>query len=349
MRENQKIEWKQNWHDDYLKWVCGFANANGGKLVIGKNDKGEITGIDKAHKLMEDLPNKIRDILGLTVDINLVEDKKKAFLEINIEPYPSPISYKGHYYYRSGSTLQELKGPSLERFLLGKIGKKWDSVPAYNFSIDDLDPAAFQLFRKKSVKSERIPEEDLNVNDAELLNLLNLTEKNYLKRAAIILFGQKPENLITGAYVKIGYFRTDADLLFQDEIYGNLFLQAEKTLELLLTKYLKANIDYERLSRIETYDYPKKALREALLNALIHKDYSDANPIQISVYKDKLLIWNSGHLPDTWTVETLKQKHPSLPANPDIANTFFRAGYIEIWGRGTLNVVNYCVDAGLPE
>ena len=90
-------------------------------------------------------------------------------------------------------------------------------------------------------------------------------------------------------------------------------------------------------------------MREAILNALIHKDYSSANPIQISVYEDWLMIYNNGDLPRGWTVETLKIKHTSEPANPDIAKAFFRAGYIETWGRGTVNMVDYCTQAGLPE
>jgi len=84
------------------------------------------------------------------------------------------------------------------------------------------------------------------------------------------------------------------------------------------------------------------ALREAVLNALIHKDYSSGNPVQISVYSNKLIIWNAGQLPTNWTVAKLKVKHPSQPNNPDIANCFFRAGLIEAWGRGTLKIINAC-------
>jgi len=102
------------------------------------------------------------------------------------------------------------------------------------------------------------------------------------------------------------------------------------------------------LQRIETYEYPKEALREALLNAISHKDYSGGAPIQISVYKDKIMIWNEGQLPENWTIESLLKKHPSKPYNPDIANAFFRSGYIESWGRGTIKIIEICKEAGLP-
>ncbi len=107
----------------------------------------------------------------------------------------------------------------------------------------------------------------------------------------------------------------------------------KKTMDLLTTKYMRANIAYEGLTRTETYDYPEEALREALLNALIHKDYSSSNPIQISVYGNWMMIYNNGELPENWTIETLTDKHTSEPANPDIAKAFFRAGYIEILGQ----------------
>jgi len=138
-------------------------------------------------------------------------------------------------------------------------------------------------------------------------------------------------------------------LRFQDEIHGNLFEQIEKTTELLFTKYIKALISYEGLNRVETYEYPKEAIREALLNAVAHKDYSGGVPIQISVYNDKLMIWNEGQLPENWTVKNLLEKHASRPYNPDIAHALFRSGYIESWGRGTIKIINECKKAGIPE
>jgi ATP-dependent DNA helicase RecG len=347
--EHHNIEWKSIWKDEYLKWLCGFANANGGRLYIGVDDKGKVVGIENHKKLLEDLPNKIRDVLGIMVEVNLHERDGKEYLELITEPYTTPISYRGKYYYRSGSTLQELKGPALEKMLLKKMGKKWDGVEAYGFEMNDLSSFAFEIFRKKAKRSKRIPLEDLNDTDGNLLELLGLKVGNQLKRAAIISFGKNPERLVTGAYVKIGFFRTHTDLLYQDEIHGSLFEQVEKTMDLLLTKYMRANIAYEGLTRTETYDYPEDALREALLNALIHKDYTSGSPIQISVYADTLMIYNSGELPQNWTIDNFKVKHKSEPANPDIANAFFRAGYIEVWGRGTLNILDFCKKAGLPE
>jgi len=83
--ENQHIEWKASWRDEYIKWICGFANAQGGALVIGKDDKGKVTGIRDAKKLLEDIPNKVRDLLGMIVDVNLRIFRKKEYIEIVVE------------------------------------------------------------------------------------------------------------------------------------------------------------------------------------------------------------------------------------------------------------------------
>ena len=136
---------------------------------------------------------------------------------------------------------------------------------------------------------------------------------------------------------------------YQDEVHGSLMIQADRVIDLLYTKYLTAEISYDNITRIEHYPFPKDAVREAVFNALIHQDFSVGVPVQISVYKDKLYISNDCVFPANWTAETLMQKHRSLPHNPDIANTFFRAGFIESWGRGIEKICNLCKEYGIAE
>lgn len=104
-QESQTIEWKETWRDDYLRWVCGFANSNGGVLVIGRNDQGEAVGIGNGAKLLEDLPNKIRDLLGIIVEVNRLAEGDAELLEIHVPAYNNPISYRGRYYLRSAAAL----------------------------------------------------------------------------------------------------------------------------------------------------------------------------------------------------------------------------------------------------
>jgi ATP-dependent DNA helicase RecG len=348
MKEQQNIEWKEQWRDEYIKWICGFANAQGGKIYVGINDQGTVTGIADSKKLLEDLPNKVKDALGILVDVNLKIKSKREYLQIIVEPYPNPISYKGQYFYRSGSTKQELKGAALDKFLLKKQGKRWDGVPMPFATVKELSKEAFQAFRNKASEAKRLPPETIRAKNEALIEKLNLkTDSHHLKRAAILLFHSNPEKYVTGAFVKIGYF-TDDGPVFQDDVHGHLFEQVDKTMDLLLTKYLKATISYKGVQRIEQYPVPEPALREALLNAIAHKDYSSGNPIQIRVYATRIVIWNEGQLPDDWTIERLKAEHPSRPFNPDVANAFFRAGLIEAWGWGIIKIINECKKAKAP-
>ena len=349
MAESQNIEWKESWRDEYLKWICGFANAKGGKLIIGQNDKGEFLGIDKYKKLLDDIPNKIQNQLGIICDVDLKENKGKKYIEIDVKPYDVPISYQGKYHYRSGSTKQELKGNALNEFLLKKAGKTWDDVIEPRASLNDIDISAIEAFKKGATISKRLPFIKEEKNIEQILDNLLLFENGQLKRSAVLLFGKNPCRFYINAYVKIGRFgKTDDDLRFQEVVEGNAYQLADKTLDILDKKILISPISYQGLQRIENWEYPYEAIREVILNAIVHRDYMGA-PIQISVYDDKLMVWNEGSLPDDLTFEDLKKKHSSRPHNPVLAGTFFKGGLIEAWGRGTIKIINECKKAGLPE
>jgi ATP-dependent DNA helicase RecG len=347
MKEKQNIEYKSIWKEKYLQWICGFANAQGGTLHIGKDDNGHVIGVRDAKQLLEELPNKITTILGIVADVNLHETDQGDYIEIVVEPHPNPVNYKGEYHYRSGSTKQELKGAALDKFLLQKYGKKWDGVIVPNVTIEDLSLVALQRFRNEAAKSGRVDEGVLRDNTKHLLQDLQLMDENSdsLKRAAVLLFHPKPEKFVTGAYVKIGFFQgDDDDLAFQDEVRGSLMEQIDKAFDLLKSKYLYYAISYEGVSRREKAIFPLAALRESLLNALVHKDYASGVPIQISVYPNRIVFWNPGYLPYSIPIEELLQKHPSIPYNPDIANTLFRSGDIEIWGRGYRKIIKSALE-----
>ena len=237
MGESQNIEYKESWRDEYLKWICGFANSQGGILYVGIKDNGKICGVSDSKKLMEDLPRMNSAVLN-----------------------------------------------------------------------------------------------DSTENVLENLNLVDENKK--LTNAAILLFGKDPAKYFPLCDFRIGRFGTkQSDLMFQDVIEGNLIQMADKVVDILKAKYLVSPIHYEGLTRIESLEIPEDALREAILNSIIHKDYSGAH-IQMKIYNDCVELWNDGSLPENWTVEDLTKKHNSKPRNPNIANVFYKAGFIENWGRG---------------
>lgn len=348
MPEQQNIEYKQSWHDDYLKWVCGFANAHGGTIFIGKDDDGVTVGVADYKKLMDDLPNKIRDVLGIMAEVNLHEEKGLYFIEIITPPYSVPISLRGSYYYRSGSTKQELKGNALMEFLLRKSGKTWDDVVEPRAALTDIDEKTVEIFKSDAKKAGRLPDDgDLPIT--EFLDKLRLTENGQLKRAALVLFGKDPGRFYPNQIVKIGRFGgKEDDLTFQEVVEGNLLHLLRETVAELNRKFFVKPIHFEGLQRIEKDEYPAAAVREVLLNALVHRDYMSSF-IQVRIYDDKFWVWNSGKLPEDISLESLKGVHASHPRNPLIADVCFKGGYIDSWGRGTLKIINACREAELPE
>ena len=191
MPEHQTIEYKESWHDEFLEWICGYANAYGGKLYIGKNDDGEVVGLDDKDrkKLLEAIPNKITDTMGIVADVNLLYDGKMQYIEIIVDKYPSLISYHGKYFYRSGSTMRTITGKELDKAILKSQGRTWDGMPIPKLHVTDLRREAIELFKEKALRRHRLTEEETRVDDTILMENLHLIdEEGYLIRAAMLAF-----------------------------------------------------------------------------------------------------------------------------------------------------------------
>ena len=113
--------------------------------------------------------------------------------------------------------------------------------------------------------------------------------------------------------------------------------------------YLKAAISYDKDVRVETYPFARAAIREAFFNALVHSKWQEGNPIQIKIRDNEIFISNSCSFPEGWTVQNLLKPHKSVPFNPDIANAFYKAGYIETWGRGIEKIISACREIGAKD
>lgn len=346
--ESQDVEFKKTWRDEYLQWVCGFANAQGGTLYIGIDDEGNLVGVEKAKKLAEDIPNKIVSLMGIVPDVNIHNKSGLEYLEIVVKPSNVAISLNGAYHYRSGATKQELRGTALQQFILKKLGMTWDDIVCKGATLKDIDRKAVAYFLEKAVDAQRLPVGSLRMSTESVLKNLNLVnEDGLLKNAAILLFGKNPGKFFTSVEFKIGRFGKDeTDLMFQDLVDGNIIQMTDRVLDILKSKYLISPIHYEGLQRIEPLEIPEDALREAIFNSVVHKDYSGA-AIQMKVYADRILLWNEGNLPEGFTMDDLLGEHTSRPRNKNIANAFYRAGFIESWGRGIQKIKSGFETAGL--
>ena len=345
MTESQNIEYKESWRDEYLKWVCGFANAQGGTIYIGIDDAGNVVGVKDVKKLMEDIPNKIQSGLGIVADVNKHTKDGKDYLEIKVDPSSFPISYHGEFHYRSGATKQQLTGIALTEFITKKTGVRWEDVTVDGITVDDLDAESVKIFRREALRSKRMTEAELNISNEELLSKLKLLSNGKLKRSAVLLFYGDPSIVQVGSFVKVGKFE-HGTVEYHDDLEGSLISTADKVVDLIYLKYLKAKITYEHDRRVETYPFARNAIREAIYNAIAHNCYMYGTPIQIRIEEEQIIISNRCILPEGWTAETLMQPHDSIPYNPDIANVFYRAGYIETWGQGIQKICDECIALG---
>ena len=347
-KETQNVEFKQSWRDEFLKEICGFANAQGGMLLIGVDDSGKAVGVANGKRLMEDIPNKIVSLLGIVPDVNLVDKNGVEIIEIVVSPSSVPILYHGVCYYRSSTTKQELTGVALQQFILKKLGRSWDDVRNDYATLKDIDRNAIRYFIEKAKLANRIDVKTQGAKVEQVLESLGLIDgSGGIKNAAILLFAKKPLKFFPCVEFRIGRFgRRESDLIIQDSVDGNILQMTDRVMEILKAKYLTSPIHYEGLQRIEQLEIPELALREAIFNSIIHKDYTGAH-IQLKVYDDRIVLWNEGNLPDGYTVKTLMGVHSSRPRNKNIASVFYRAGFIESWGRGIDKIRDALAEANL--
>ena len=303
-------------------------------------------GVENSKRLLEDIPNKIQNSLGIVADVNRLVKDGRDYIEIRVSPSSFPISYHGEFHYRSRATKQQLTGVALSQFIMHKTGFRWEDVTVDGISADDLDIDSLRIFCREALRRNRMSQEELNVSNKELLDKLHLTRDGKLKRSAILLFYHDPSVIQNGCRVQIGKFGEGADLQYQDVLEGSLIDTADKVVDLIYLKYLKAKITFSHDRRVELYPYARNAIRETVYNAIAHNCYMFGTPIQIRIENDAMIISNRCVLPEGWTVDTFMKPHDSVPYNPDIANVFYRAGYIEQWGRGIQNVCESCDAVG---
>lgn len=349
IQESQTVEFKETWRDEYLKTICAFMNTKGGVFYIGINDNANVIGVDNIKKLLEDLPNKVMNAFVLNIDIEVEQEKGIQFIKMNIPKSNVALSYHGKFYTRSGSTTQELKGAALQRLLLRANNLSWDEIGVENATFEDIDKETVSLFVRKSIENNRLPLGIDHINTRQLFqNLKLLTKEGELTRASILLFGKQPTRFFRCATFKIGRFKgaDPTDLIIQDKVEGNLFTMFDQVVDFLKSKYLLSPISYKGMQRVETLEIPDKAIRESILNAMIHREYASTMAISLRVYDPSISIWNDGEL-EKLSIEDLSREHDSFQRNPLLADIFYRAGYIESWGRGTLTIIEETVKSGL--
>jgi len=346
--ENTTVEFKEEINESVFKTISAFANKNGGIIYIGISDKKEIKGFEYTNSMLGDLTNKIVNLLGIHPQIDCIKVNKKDVLQIKVKKSTLPVSYKGKYYTRVGNTTREMQGEELRSFFIK--GTSWDGLTG-EYSLDEIDTETVRKFIRMASRNGRLKTADEDEDIKTILKKLKLIINGKLTNAAIMLFGNDPQKYFINALVRVGRFKDEITIIGDRRIEGNLFKQIEEAEEAIKNFInVRYEITGEQLTRKDIWDYPLEAIREALLNAVIHRDYFKYNvQIQIKIFNDWIWFFNIGGLPEGITLEQLKTTHPSVARNPLIVHIFYLAGLIEEYGSGIGRIMDSLKEANLPE
>ena len=354
--ESETLEFKETTgtRREATRTVCAFLNQGGGKVLFGVTDTGAVVGQQVGKDTIKDLSAELQRIdppAFPSIEQVPVDGGREVIVVSTGQGASRPYSYRGTAYRRVGNTTLVMSADEYNRMLFERLHseQRWENQPAVGWSVDDLDETEILRTVRLAVQGRRLVA-PLNSGDlADVLRGLGLLQEGVLLRAAAVLFG-KTERLefeMPQCLLRVARFRGLDRMEFLDnrQFNGNAFRLLASAEQFLRDTLPIAG----RSERIDGPLYPPLAIREALANALCHRDYSiGGGSVGIAVYDDRLEITSSGSLHFGLTPEKLFGRHESRPWNPLIARTFYRRGIIEDWGSGTLRMAELTNNAGLP-
>lgn len=348
--ESETVEVKESFRDEALETLGAFANARGGTLIIGVTDCGEVRGVSLGKKTLEDWANRIAEATEPRLQPALSRERirDRELVVIGVPPATSgPVSVRGRYFRRVGRTNQRMSRDEVMRRILLAAGRSWDAEPETAATEADIDLKAVQQFleRVREVGRQPVPR---RIEVMAFLRKLRLIVDDRPTRAALLLFGSRPQSWFHQAHVRCGRFRAPTVIVDDRRVDGGLLTQVEEAVLWLRERMQLGLVITGKPQRDVAWEYPLEAVREAVVNAVCHRDYLGSAAVQVRLHDDRLEIWNPGDLPPGLTSEDLLRDHDSIPRNRQIADCFFMAGFIEQWGGGTLRMAEAMKEAGLP-
>jgi len=349
--ESEMVEFKESFDRETIETVVAFSNTRGGVIVIGASDKGDVKGIDIGKKTLNSWTNQVPQGTEPTVipEINVVELDGKTMVLIHIKEFPlKPVATRGRCFRRVGSSNRQMSPQEIAQMHLSATGSSWDALPAKDATIDDIDFEKVKGYIKKagSIGRRKIGDDEDPVKVLEKMELIKDGKPTW---AAILLFGERPQSLLSQAKVHCGRFKQETIIIDDKLIGGTAIEQIEEIMDFIRKNTNVRFVMTGRPARKEIWDYPLDALREAVINAVCHRDYTLPSNIEIRIYDDKLIVWSPGGLPFGITIEDLYKPHSSVLRNKEIAGVFYNIGWVEQWGSGIDKIRKACLDAELPE
>lgn len=355
--EGLNVEFKASLSDPerIAEIASSFANAKGGIVLIGVSDDSEIKGIEIGRKTIE----RLTDILVDNSDPKIYPEIKhriiqgKDLISVSVKESPDkPHLAFGKAFVRIGKNTKPMSRGEYEKLLIekNKENLQFDRQIYKKASLKDIDQEKLRWFLDEA-EAQRGLKTSKHTKLKDALRRLRLLQNNKITNAAMLLFGRNPKFI--QSEIKCIRFKGNKPIkpyIDFRNLEGNLFDLVDQALDFVLRNIKKAVwLVPGKVQREEKYEYPADAVREAIVNAVVHRDYFSPANVQVRVFDDYIEIWNPGELPKGWTVDRLKQKHESVPRNPLLFKQFFWVKYVEDVGGGTLDIIQECKKWGLAE
>ncbi len=347
--ESETLDFKKNFMKEVIETVVAFANNRGGQILIGVDDRGNIKGVSVGKETTKNWINEISMAIEPKITISMyaenVNGKTVVVVEVPEAPI-KPIGIKGRCFRRSATSNKPMTPSEIAEMHLFSTGASWDALEC-DAKIKDIGMSKVKKYVLLAKESGRRKFEE---DGKTILKKLELVKQN-VTWAGILLFGKEPNRFSSMSPIHCGRFKLDKTEILDDlMIERDLIAQVDETMN-FIKKHISVKYEFEGTPRRrEVWEYPLNALREAVINTIVHKDYSMSSHATVEIYDDRIQIWNPGKLPPGLTIQDLyNPEHKSIIRNKLIAQVFYDIGFIEKYGSGTGRIIISCKEHGLPE
>ena len=353
-REHVELKSSLSLINEIIEAVSAFSNAEGGKIIVGVNNAGKVLGVEIGKGTIENLANTIGQNtdpkVQPTIKVETI-DKKKIVIIVVKESLDKLVLAFGRPFKRVGKSSPKMSKDEYESLILEKHREKlqFDNQICRDIQLKEIDGSKVKWFLQKA-KEERKFDVNPNISMKEAMERLGLVEDGGLTNAAVLLFGKEPQKFFLQSKIRCARFKgiNGLDYIDMKVLDGTLPELREKAMKFIM-QHTKHGVFFDANQRYDRWEYPLRALEEVLSNALAHRDYYSNAEIQLSIYDDRIEVWNPGELPKSLTTADLKRKHRSIPRNKLIADKLFLIKYIEQWGKGTNRMIEWMRKENLPE
>ena len=347
-KEDIHNEFKQSFTDDVIVALVAFANAKGGSVFVGIKDNGTVCGVNIGKETIQKWLNdiKLKTSPSIIPDVEIIENNGKTIVTLSIQEYPvKPVSMKGRYYVRQTNSNHLMSAIEISNAILKTKNSSWDFYPDGRHSIKDLDLQKVQFCINK-MKQRGISIEETPV---DFLRKKEFIIDNQITFGCYLLFKANEDIAST---IELGFFQDSEGIIIKDSarLKNCLVSQVEGVMD-----YVKKHINVAikivptQVENIQHWDYPLDAIREIVLNMIVHRDYRSSADSIVKIFPDRMEFFNPGNLPDEISItDLMTNNYRSHPRNKQIADTFKEMGDIEKYGSGIRRVVKMFVDYGLP-